>query len=159
MTVNLDLSTIDSATGTDLGHSRWIEIDQHRIDLFAECTEDPQWIHVDPARAASGPFGTTIAHGFLSLSLISAAAIELLVVNGAGMIINYGLNRVRFPASVPVGSRVRGQLVVGEVQPVPGGRQVTLEVTMEVEGGDKPACVAQMLVRCMADSAQGGERS
>jgi acyl dehydratase len=122
--------------GDELGPSSWVEVTQARIDAFAEATGDHQSIHVDPGLAARGPFGTTVAHGFLTLSLLPAAVFEL--VRGDGRVaLNYGLNRVRFPAPVPSGSRVRASIRVQCVEPVPGGQQVTFAATVEREGGDK----------------------
>ncbi len=132
--------------GLELGPSEWKEIAQQRIDAFAEATEDHQWIHVDPERAAAGPFGTTIGHGYLTLSLLVPFAYELLPVEG-GMALNYGLDRVRFPAPVPVGSRVRARFRVEDVTEVEGGVQVKLAATVEREGHDKPVCVAELLFR------------
>ncbi|GAA2348727.1 MaoC family dehydratase [Streptomyces cuspidosporus] len=137
-----------SAVGEDLGPSDWLEVDQKRIDLFADATGDHQWIHVDPEKAATGPFGTTIAHGYLTLSLLPAFTPQLLTVEGVRMGINYGVNKVRFPSPVPVGSRLRATGRVAEVTEVAdGGFQVTLVVTVEREGRDKPVCVAESVAR------------
>ena len=133
--------------GLELGPSRWFEVSQARIDAFAETTEDRQWIHVDPERAAAGPFGTTIAHGYLTLSLLVPITYELMPVEDARLAVNYGLDRVRFPAPVPSGSRVRGRLRVGEPTEVDGGIQVPLTGTVEREGSEKPVCVADVLFR------------
>lgn len=133
-------------TGDVFGPSSWIEIPQERIDAFAEATDDRQWIHVDPERAAQGPFGSTIAHGYLTLSLLPVASYEVIPREGR-MSINYGLNRVRFPAPVPVGSRVRATFEVGAVDEVDGGAQVTMTATVEREGGTKPVCVAEVVFR------------
>jgi acyl dehydratase len=141
------LDELRSAVGTQLGASDWLEIDQKRIDLFADATGDHQWIHVDPEKAAAGPFGTTIAHGYLTLSLLPAFVPQLLRVDGVKMGINYGSDKVRFPAPVPVGSRLRATAVISDVTEVPGGAQLALTVTIEREGGDKPVCVAQSLSR------------
>jgi acyl dehydratase len=128
--------------------SGWREIAQARVDLFADATDDPQWIHVDPERAAQGPFGTTIAHGFLTLSLVVPMFEEALpAIDGYALTVNYGLNRVRFTAPVPVGSRIRGRFRVEEVDAVVGGEQLTVAVTIELEGSEKPACVAEALFR------------
>lgn len=135
------------AAGVDLGHSDWMLIDQSRIDLFADATEDHQWIHVDPSRAAEGPFGGTIAHGYLTLSAVGARIGDLLVVEGASRIINYGLDRARFPAPVPAGMRVRTHAVITDVAEVDDGFQVTARVTAEADGVDKPVCVADVVVR------------
>lgn len=149
----LTYADLAAAEGSDLGYSRWITIDQSRIDAFAGVTEDHQWIHVDPARAATGPFGTTIAHGYLTLSLIAGVLDEVLVIGGAGMTINYGADRVRFPSPVPTGSRVRGRAEIGHVSEVTGGYQLTVRVTMEIYGAAKPACVADILVRAYPPEA------
>jgi acyl dehydratase len=141
------LDDLRAAVGTEVGHGRWLDVSQERIDTFAEATGDHQWIHVDPERAASGPFGGTIAHGFLSLSLIPALTAGLTAVDGVTMGVNYGLNKVRFPAPVPVGSRVRGRVELMSMDDVPGGVQLTSRVTVEREGGDKPACVAETITR------------
>jgi acyl dehydratase len=132
--------------GDVFGPSSWIEITQERIDAFAEATGDHQWIHVDPERAAQGPFGTTIAHGYLTLSLLPVASEEVVPRQG-GMGINYGVNKVRFPAPVPVGSRVRVTFEVLELDEQDWGVQATMRATVEREGGDKPVCVAESLVR------------
>ena len=128
--------------------SGWRVIDQERIDLFARATDDPQWIHTDPDRAATGPFGTTIAHGFLTLSLTVPLFEDALpALDGYALTVNYGLNRVRFTAPVPVGSRIRGRFRVERVEQVTGGEQATVTVTIEREGHEKPACVAEALFR------------
>ena len=136
-----------AAVGEQLGWTDWLEVEQKRIDLFAEATGDHQWIHVDPERAASGPFGTTIAHGFLTLSLIPSFTPQLLRVEGVRMGVNYGVNKVRFPASVPVGSRLRATALIAEVTEASGGVQLVTRVTIEREGGDKPVCVAETVAR------------
>jgi acyl dehydratase len=128
--------------------SGWREIDQERIDLFARATDDPQWIHTDPGRAAAGPFGATIAHGFLTLSLAVPLFEDALpALDGYELTVNYGLNRVRFTAPVPVGSRIRGRFRVDRVEDVAGGEQATVSVTIEREGQEKPACIAEALFR------------
>jgi acyl dehydratase len=132
--------------GDTFGPSSWVEIEQPRIDAFADATGDHQWIHVDPERAASGPFGTTIAHGYLTLSLLPAASSEVVPSEGR-MGINYGVNRVRFPAPVPVGSRVRASFEVLSVERLEGATQVTMKATVEREGGEKPVCVAEVVSR------------
>ena len=141
------------AIGVELGPTDWLEVDQKRIDLFAEATGDHQWIHVDPERAAQGPFGTTIAHGYLTLSLLPSLTPQLLRVDGVRMGVNYGVNKVRFPAPLPSGSRVRatGALVAVE-EARDGGVQLTLRVTVEREGGEKPVCVAESVSRYYLDS-------
>ncbi|MFE7812154.1 MaoC family dehydratase [Streptomyces sp. NPDC057433] len=138
---------LKAAVGEQLGYTDWLEVDQKRVDLFAEATGDHQWIHVDPERAASGPFGTTIAHGYLTLSLLPLFGPQLLSVEGVKMGVNYGTNKVRFPAPVPVGSRVRATAKVAAVDEVGGGVQVTTAFTVEREGGDKPVCVAESVAR------------
>jgi acyl dehydratase len=136
-----------AVVGEQLGHSDWLEVDQKRIDLFAEATGDHQWIHVDPERAAAGPFGTTIAHGYLTLSLLPLLMPEVLRVENVKMGVNYGSNKVRFPSPVPVGSRVRATVQLKDVADVDGGVQVTNLVTVEREGGVKPVCVAETVSR------------
>ncbi len=132
--------------GDVYGPSSWIDVPQSKIDAFAEATGDHQWIHVDPERAKAGPFGTTIGHGYLTLSLLPAASYEVVPRQG-GMGINYGLNRVRFPAPVPVDSRLRATFEVKEVEEIAGGGQVTMTATVEREGGEKPVCVADVVFR------------
>ncbi|MEU2789710.1 MaoC family dehydratase [Streptomyces sp. NPDC007100] len=141
------LDELRNAVGEDLGPSDWLEIDQKRIDLFADATGDHQWIHVDPERAAAGPFGTTIAHGYLTLALLPTLVPRLMRVEGVTMGINYGVDKVRFPATVPVGSRLRATARIAGVTEVSGGVQLATAVTVEREGGDKPVCVAQTLSR------------
>lgn len=139
---------LSAAVGEELGVSDWLEIDQKRIDLFADATGDHQWIHVDPERAGSGPFGTTIAHGYLTLSLLPSLVPQVMRVEGVKMGVNYGTNKVRFPSPVPVGSRVRARAQLQDVSDVGGGAvQVTAKVTIEREGGDKPVCVAESVSR------------
>lgn len=141
------LADLQPLVGQEIGVSDWIEIDQARIDRFADATGDHQWIHVDPARAAAGPFGATIAHGFLTLSLLPAMGMAAFEIEGLRMSVNYGLDRVRFPAPVRAGSRLRGRFVLREYQPIEGGAQLVVECTMEIEGGAKPACVALAVSR------------
>jgi acyl dehydratase len=133
--------------GARLGPSRWLEIDQERIDLFADATEDRQSIHVDPVAAAAGPFRTTVAHGFLTLSLVVPLLYEVAPNPDGIVLVNYGVDRVRFPAAVPSGTRIRAVFDVVAIDDVPGGRQATLAATVEREGGEKPVCVAQLLLR------------
>ena len=139
--------------GARLGPSRWLEIDQERIDTFATATEDRQGIHVDPVAAASGPFGTTVAHGFLTLSLVVPLLYEVAPPDGV-VLVNYGVDRVRFPSAVPAGSRIRAVFDVVALDDVQGGRQATLTATVEREGSEKPVCVAQLLLRIL-DSTGG----
>jgi acyl dehydratase len=133
--------------GETYGPSSWIEVGQDRIDAFADATGDRQWIHVDRERAAAGPFGTTIGHGYLTLSLLPVMSYEVLPRQDGGMSINYGLNKVRFPAPVPSGSRVRGTFHVDAVDEAEWGHQATLTATIERDGGDKPVCVAELVFR------------
>jgi len=147
MRVFSDADELRAAAGSSIGTSDWVTIDQRRIDLFADATDDHQWIHVDAARAADGPFGATIAHGFLSLSLLSALIAQVYEIDGGKMGINYGLNRVRFTAPVPVGSRVRGHVELLDVSDFDGGVQLTTKVTVEIEGAQRPALVAEWLTR------------
>lgn len=143
----VSLEELAACLGQDVGTSEWITITQQHIDEFAEATGDRQWIHVDPVRAAAGPFGTTIAHGFLTLSLLPQMADTAIELGGVRMGVNYGLNKVRFPAPVPVGSRLRGHFKLVSFEPIEGGAQITMEVTMEREGSAKPVCVAESLSR------------
>jgi acyl dehydratase len=141
------LDDLAAHAGERLGVSRWETVTQEQISVFADATGDHQWIHVDPERAASGPWGTTIAHGYLILSLVPQLLWEVLQVTGASKIINYGAEKVRFPAPVPAGSRVRVAIDLYEVKEVIGGIHVTMNCTFEVEGGKKPVCVAEILFR------------
>ena len=133
--------------GDEFGPSSWIEVPQERIQAFADATGDHQWIHVDPERGAAGPFGTTIAHGYLTLSLLPSMSYEVVPRQDGGMALNYGLDRVRFPAPVPSGSRVRGAFRVDSVDHADWGYQTTMTATVEREGGDKPVCVAALVFR------------
>ncbi|MDC2957865.1 MaoC family dehydratase [Streptomyces sp. NPDC001260] len=146
VTVN-GVEELKKLAGSDLGTSEWIEVTQERIDTFADATGDHQWIHVDPERAAQGPFGAPIAHGYLTLSLFIPLFTELLDVQGVTTKVNYGLNKVRFPSPVKVGSRIRLAGRLAEVEEVPGGVQITVDGTIEIEGGTKPAAVLQSLSR------------
>lgn len=139
------MSALRNLVGQQLGPSSWIDVTQERIDAFASATDDHQWIHVDPERAANGPFGGTIAHGFLTLALCVPMLDELLPRRGR-MGVNYGVDRVRFPAPVLSGSRVRGRLRVVSVDDVSQGERATIEATVECEGIEKPVCVAELLV-------------
>lgn len=141
------LDELRAAVGEQLGWTDWVTVEQKRIDQFAEATGDHQWIHVDAERAAQGPFGTTIAHGFLTLSLIPSLTPLLFQVEGVRMGVNYGVNKVRFPAPVPVGSRLRATAKVAELTEVGGGVQLVTQVTIEREGGEKPVCVAETVSR------------
>lgn len=136
-----------AATGQSLGFSDWLEIDQQRIDLFADATGDHQWIHVDPVRASEGPFGGTVAHGYLTLSLVNLFLPQIVRVEGARMGVNYGCDRIRFPAPVKVGSRVRGVGELTKVEPLAEGVQMTVRVTVEIEDGERPGCVVDTISR------------
>jgi acyl dehydratase len=141
------LSSLQERIGQELAVGDWLTVDQAMIDKFADATGDHQWIHVDPERAAKGPFGTTVAHGYLTLSLLPKLAESALKVDDVRMGVNYGLNRVRFPAPVPAGSRIRARLKLVSYEPLDGGAQLVMEVTMEREGSDKPVCVAETVSR------------
>lgn len=136
-----------AAEGQDLGATDWIEIDQARVNLFAEATGDYQWIHVDPVRAASGPFGGCIAHGYLTLSLVNLFLPQLIQVDNLRMGVNYGCDRVRFPAPVKVGARIRGRGEVVRVEQVGAAVQATVRVSVEIEGGERPGCVVDTISR------------
>jgi acyl dehydratase len=147
-TVATGIEELKALAGSDLGATAWREITQGRVDTFADATDDHQWIHVDAERARTGPFGTTIAHGYLTLSLIIPLFGELLEIRGTSMSVNYGLDKVRFPSPVPVGGRIRLRGTVDSVDEVGGnGVQMALTFQIEVEGSAKPACVAQALFR------------
>jgi acyl dehydratase len=138
---------LKASVGEHLGHSDWRVVEQAQVDAFAEATGDRQWIHVDPERAKQGPFGTTIAHGYLVLSLIPALMAEIYRVDGVRMAVNYGLNRVRFPAPVPTGATIRGGARLITAEEIPGGLHVVAEVTVERQGEAKPCCVAETVAR------------
>jgi acyl dehydratase len=142
-----NVAELKALVGSPLGVSDWVTIDQTRIDQFAAVTGDDQWIHVDPVRAATGMFGSTVAHGFLTLSLLPLFIRSSHKVNGARMSVNYGLNRVRFPAPVPVNSRLRGHFKLLAFEPIEGGVQLITEVSVEREGSAKPVCVAESVGR------------
>ncbi|GAA3649905.1 MaoC family dehydratase [Nocardioides ginsengisoli] len=139
------IGELEAAVGTHLGHSEWHAVPQSQIDAFADATGDHQWIHVDPERAADGPFGTTIAHGYLTLSLLPLLVAEVYRLDGVKMAVNYGADKLRFPSPVPVGSRVRAGVELTGVKQIALGYQVATRVTIERDGGDKPACVVDML--------------
>lgn len=141
------VDSVLAAKGKTLGVSEWVEITQERVNQFADATDDHQWIHVDPDKAAQGPFGATIAHGYLTLSLVSRFLPELAELRNLKMGVNYGTDKVRFPNAVKVGSRVRGRGEMIDAQEVKGGVQATIRVTVEIEGEDKPACVADAISR------------
>jgi acyl dehydratase len=136
-----------AAAGEQLGVSDWMTIEQQRVNAFADATEDYQWIHIDPQRAAAGPFGSTIAHGFLTLSLLPHLIDQTYRVESATMVINYGLNKVRFPTPVPVGSSVRAEVVLVEATEVTGGLQLVVRATLQIDGNAKPGCVADWVTR------------
>lgn len=141
------LTDLPGLVGQTLGVSEWLLVDQARIDAFAHATGDLQWIHVDPARAAAGPFGSTVAHGFLTLSLLPLMGMQAFDISGTRMAVNYGLNKVRFPAPVPVNSRLRGHFKLIACEELGPAQQLTFEVSMEREGSDKPVCVAESVSR------------
>ena len=141
------LAELEPLVGEEIAVSDWIVVTQERIQLFADATGDHQWIHLDPERAKAGPFGATIAHGFLTLSLLPEMSAHAFEVRDTKMGVNYGLNRVRFPAPVPSGSRLRGRFKLLAFEPLEGGAQITMEVKMEREGSDKPVCVAESVGR------------
>ena len=141
------LNSLKQRVGEELALGDWVTVDQPMIDKFAEATGDHQWIHIDAERAKKGPFGTTIAHGFLTLSLLPKLAESAIKIEDVRMGVNYGLNRVRFPAPVPSGSRIRARMKLLSFEPIDGGAQLVMEVTMEREGGDKPVCVAETVSR------------
>ncbi|GAQ65566.1 MULTISPECIES: MaoC family dehydratase [Streptomyces] len=149
ITVN-GIDELKKLAGSDLGASEWIEVTQERINTFADATGDHQWIHVDPEKAAEGPFGAPIAHGYLTLSLFIPLFTELLDVEGVSTKVNYGLNKVRFPSPVKVGSKIRLVGRLASVEDVPGGVQITVDGTIEIEGAPKPAAVLQSLSRFYA---------
>lgn len=145
MQVFQGIDDLAAAVGSDLGVSQWHEVSQQQIDMFAQATGDQQWIHVDPERAAVGPFGATVAHGFLTLSLVPMLSAEVYRLDGVAMGVNYGCNKVRFPAPVRVGSRVRGAVELLSVEPASMGHQVITKITVELEDSDKPACVVELV--------------
>jgi acyl dehydratase len=146
MRVFSSFEDIESAAGEEIGTTEWVEITQERVDQFADATGDHQWIHVDVEKAKQGPFGGTIAHGYLTLSLVPWLGSQVFTLDTPGAKLNYGVNKVRFPSPVPVGSRVRAKVSVGEVTDVPAGKQLTLKYVVEIEDQDKPACVAETVV-------------
>jgi acyl dehydratase len=141
---------LEAAAGEEIGTTDWVQITQERVDQFAEATGDDQWIHVDAEAAAAGPFGTTIAHGFLTLSLLPHFASQVFSLETPGARLNYGLEKVRFPNPVPVDSRLRSHVRFGEVRDLAAGKQLVVEHTVEIEGHDKPACVAAHVVLLLA---------
>ena len=143
---------LEEATGADLGETDWLEIDQNRINTFAKATGDHQWIHVDEVKAKAGPYGSTIAHGYLTASLVNYFLPQLLDVQGISMGVNYGVDKIRFPAAVPVGSRIRGKGTLTSVEKTKdGGIQSKVTVTIELEGSDRPACIVETISRYYAE--------
>jgi acyl dehydratase len=153
-----DSSEISAAAGEELGVSEWVSISQERIDLFADATGDRQWIHIDPERAAEGPFGSTIAHGYLTLSMLPSLGAQVFAFAGDVARVNYGLNKVRFVTPVRVDSHVRSRVRILEVKDLDRGQQVTLQHTVEVKGEDKPACVAETVTMLLPSSPTGVPR-
>ena len=147
METDRGIAALEASVGREVGPTDWFTMDQSRIDGFADATEDHQWIHVDPERAATGPFGSTVAHGFLTLSLVPYFASQLRRIEGARMGINYGLEKVRFPAPVPAGARIRARSTLISCDRVGDAAQLVNRVTIEVEGSAKPACVADVVTR------------
>ena len=148
MTKTIDVNDLKAHAGEHLGNSDWHAVTQDQVNMFADATGDHQWIHVDPAKAKSGPFGGTIAHGYLTMSLVPALLQEVWQVSGMKMGLNYGINKLRFPSPVPVGSKVRADATIAGVEDVGGGgQQVTLNVIIEIDGQEKPACVAEVVYR------------
>lgn len=145
--MQVDYDQLSDQVGAELGPTEWMMIEQSRIDLFADATNDHQWIHVDPEAAAGGPFGATIAHGYLTLSLVNSFMPELLTVKNISMGVNYGCEKVRFPSPVKVGARIRGRGELASVEPAGEGLQVLVRVTVEIENQDRPACVVDTLSR------------
>jgi len=148
MTTSVEtLGDLASYVGKELGTSSWVDVDQDRINTFADATDDHQWIHVDAERAKDGPFGGTIAHGYLTLSLLIPMWTEILKVGDVHTVLNYGLNKVRFPSPVSSGSKIRARATLAAFDAIPGGAQLAVDILVERQGGDKPACVAQLVLR------------
>ena len=148
MTTSVEtLNDLASYVGKELGTSSWVDVDQDRINAFADATDDHQWIHVDAERAKDGPFGGTIAHGYLTLSLLIPMWTDILEVGDVNTMVNYGLNKVRFPSPVPSGSKIRARATLASFETIPGGAQLAVDILVERQGGDKPACVAQLVLR------------
>lgn len=150
VTTFTDLQQIKDALGKHLGYSEWLEVSQDRVNLFADATGDHQWIHVDVEKAKEGPFGAPIAHGYLTMSLSNLFLPQIVEVRNISMGINYGVDKVRFPNPVKVGSRVRGGAEIAAVSDIAGGIQVTIKITIEIEGEAKPACIIESLTRYLA---------
>ena len=148
MTTSVEtLDDLASYVGKELGTSSWVDVDQDRINAFADATDDHQWIHVDAERAKDGPFGGTIAHGYLTLSLLIPMWTDILEVGDVHTMLNYGLNKVRFPSPVPSGSKIRARATLAAFDAIPGGAQLAVDILVERQDGDKPACVAQLVLR------------
>ena len=152
MRVFRSLDELSAAVGEELGPTDWMTVTQEQVDTFADATGDHQWIHVDPVRAADGPFGGTIAHGYLTLSLVPRIAAELFDLETEGAKLNYGVNKVRFPHPVPVGLRIRGTVTIAELTEIPAGHQMITRYVVEIEGVAKPACVAETVVLLLSAS-------
>ena len=152
MKVFKSLEELSRQVGGPLGTSEWIEVTQARIQKFADATDDHQWIHLDAERAKSGPFGSTVAHGFLTLSLLPSITASAYKVEGMGMAVNYGLNKVRFPAPLPADRRIRGHIKLLTFEPISAGAQITTETQIELEGSKKPVCVAEGVARLYVKS-------
>jgi len=151
MRVFSSFDEVQAAAGEELGSTEWITIDQARVDAFADVTGDHQWIHVDPERAAAGPFGGTVAHGYLTLSLVPWLGSQVFSLETPGARLNYGLNKVRFPNPLRVGKRIRGHVAFGDVTDLPAGKQLIINYTVEIEDEPKPACVAETVVLLLTD--------
>ncbi len=149
MVRTIPLEELPQHVGEELGIGDWLEIDQSRIDAFADATDDHQWIHVDPERAASGPYGRTIAHGYLTLSMLPRLTGETYAVSGVGTRVNYGLDKVRFLAPLHSGARIRDRATLVAVEPNPRGARITVRNEIEIEGGDRPACIAETITLLM----------
>ena len=148
MTTSVEtLNDLASYVGKELGTSSWVDVDQDRINAFADATDDHQWIHVDAERAKDGPFGGTIAHGYLTLSLLIPMWADILKVGDVHTVLNYGLNKVRFPSPVPSGSKIRARATLAAFDAIPGGAQLAVDILVERQDGGKPACVAQLVLR------------
>lgn len=157
-TVVLDIAELRNHVGEALGSSAWHDVTQEDVSTFASLTGDEQWIHVDPERAVSGPFGGTVAHGYFTLALSTRFLDQVVRITGASVVLNYGSNRVRYPAPVPVGSRLRAHLEIAAVEEVTGGTQVVYRLTYEIDGGTKPVCVAEIVFRYYRDLPAGRGR-
>jgi acyl dehydratase len=151
MRVFRSLDELSAAVGEELGPTEWLTVTQKQVDMFADATGDHQWIHVDKARAAAGPYGGTIAHGYLTLALVPLLASQLFHIDTMGPKLNYGVNKVRFPHPVPVGSRIRARMTITDLSDVPAGKQMITRYVIEIEDVDKPACVAETVVLLLSE--------